>query len=119
MTAKFRSVLFEFHRRLSRAIDALLRNVAYPLVISSGLVLHCLTVITAYKLAAPGWREYGAAVAAWVFPLVSEAVVAYYTWRASGSMVNGYSVWVLIWLVIVFGIWSLTIIRTRLERERS
>jgi|KBSSwiStaDraftv2_1062776.scaffolds.fasta_scaffold04191_14 hypothetical protein len=100
-------------------MNSLLRNVGYPLVIWSGLVLHCLTVFTAYKLAAPGWREYGAAVAAWIFPIVSEAVVAYYAWRATGSMVNGYSVWVLMWLAVSLGVWWLAEISTRLERERS
>jgi len=100
-------------------MGALLRNVGYPLLIWSGLALHCLTAFTAYQLAKPGLSGYGALVAAWAFPLVSEAIVAYYSWRASGSMVNSYSVWLLTWLVISLGVWWLAEIRTRLERERS
>ena len=100
-------------------MDALLRNLGYPLVIWGGLALHCLTAFTAYKLAAPGWMGYGALASAWMFPIISEAVVAYYAWRTAGSMVNDYSVWVLIWLAIALGVWWLTEIKFRLEREGS
>jgi hypothetical protein len=97
----------------------LLRKLGYPLLICSWLALHCFTAVTAYKLAGPGWKGYGALVAAWAFPLVSEAIVAYYSWRASGSIVNKYSVWILIWLVVGLGIWWLTVIRNQLEAWRS
>jgi hypothetical protein len=103
--------------RLSTAIDALLRNVGFPLVIVSGVVLHCFTAIAAYRLAAPGWKAYGAALAAWIFPLISETLVAYYSWRASGSIVNTYSVWVLMWLVMVLSVWWL--VELKIGRERA
>jgi hypothetical protein len=100
-------------------VDAILTKIGYPLLVMSAVGLHFFTTITAYGLVAPGWWGYVASVAAWGFPPISEAVVAYYAWRASGSMVNGYSVWVLMWLVIAFGVWWLTEIKIRLERERS
>ena len=100
-------------------IGALLRNVGYPLLIWSGLALHSLTAVTAYRLAKPGWSGYGALVAAWAFPPVSEAVVAYYSWRASGSIVNSYTIWLLLWLVVMLSVLWLVEITKRLERRQG
>lgn len=72
------------------------------MLILSALGLHLFTAITAYKLVAPGSLRYIAAVAAWAFPAIAEAAVAVGAWRASGSIVNEYSIWVLVWLVFSF-----------------
>lgn len=101
---------------LRGAIDSILSKVGYPLLIMSGIFLHCFTVVTAYKLGDPGWGQYAAAAAAFAFPPVAEAVVAYYAWRASGSMVNGYSVWLLMWLAVLFAVGWLTFVRNRLRQ---
>ena len=99
---------------LKSTIDGVLSKVGFPLLIMSGLFLHGFTVVTAYRLANPGWGQYAAAAAAFAFPPVSEAAVAYFAWRASGSMVNGYSVWLLMWLAMLFAVWWLTIVSNRL-----
>jgi hypothetical protein len=80
------------------------------------VALHLYTTVTAYKLANPGLTQYIAALAAFAFFPISEGVVAYYAWKASGSMVNAYSVWLLAWLVLLFGVASLVLIRNRLGR---
>ena len=72
------------------------------MLIVSALGLHLFTAITAYKLVAPGWWRYIAALSAWAFPAIAEAAVAVGAWRASGSIVNEYSIWVIGWLVLSF-----------------
>ncbi len=94
-----------------------LANVGYPLLFMSTIMLHLFTVITAYNLAAPGGWRYPAAAAAFAFPPVAEVVVAFYAWRASGSMVNAYSVWLLAWLLLLFILLGFVSIRNRLERD--
>ena len=100
-------------------MDALLRELS-AIRSSFGVGLLCIALRRLPRISSPEWKGCGALVAAWAFPLVSESVVAYYSWRASGSIVNKYSVWILIWLVVGLGIWWLTIIRSQLEaRGRS
>jgi hypothetical protein len=78
--------------------------------------LHVYTSVTAYYLA-NGTGRYFATLAAFVFFPVSEAVVAYYAWRASGSMINAYSVWLLLWLILLFGLGLLILVSKRLARQ--
>ena len=80
----------------------------------SAIGLHLFTAVTAYGLVAPGSWRWVAAVAAWVFPAIAEAVVAFGAWRSSGSMVNAYSVWVLAWLLFFFILLGLVPIFRRL-----
>jgi len=93
-------------------VDAFLTKIGQLLVISA-VGLHFFTAITAYGLVAPGWWRWGAAVAAWAFPVIAEVVVAFGAWRASGSMVNAYSVWFLAWLLLFFIVLGLVLIFRR------
>ena len=100
-----------------RILDALLINVGYPLVLISAIGIHGYTMVAAFKLADPGPTQYIAAMAAFVLFPISEVVVAYYAWRASHSMINGYSVWLLLWLLLVLAVALLMMIEKRLARK--
>ena len=89
---------------MDRAPKTLLSNLVYPALLATGYAVHAFTSIVAYQLVGPGTLKYFAAVVAWLVPGIAELVVAYYAWRESGSMVNAYSVWVLVWLVMVLGV---------------
>jgi len=80
---------------------------AVTLVWVSGTILHFFTAIVAFELAGSGLRQYVAAIVAFVFPLAGEVGVMVAAWRASGSMVNSYSVWVLLWVAFGFAIYCL------------
>lgn len=80
---------------------------AVTLVWVSGTILHFFTAIVAFDLAGAGFRRYVAAIAAFVFPLVGEVAVMVAAWKASGSMVNSYSIWVLLWVAFGFSIYCL------------
>jgi hypothetical protein len=54
-----------------------------------------------------------AAVAAFAFPPLSDSVVAYFAWRASGSMVNSYSVWILVWMLLFLVVVGFGVLRDR------
>ena len=84
-------------------------------MILGGVGLHGYTAVTAYHLASPGPAQYAAALAAYLFPLISQAVVAYYAWQKSGSRVNDYSVWILLWLLLVLVVALLAKIERRLK----
>ncbi|HEY7944477.1 MAG TPA: hypothetical protein VIH15_08250 [Casimicrobiaceae bacterium] len=80
---------------------------AVSLVWVSGTILHFFTAIVAFDLAGEGPRRYVAAIAAFIFPLAGEVAVMVAAWRASGSMVNSYSVWVVLWLAFGFAVYCL------------
>jgi hypothetical protein len=80
---------------------------AVTLVWVSGTILHFFTAIVAFDLAGNGLRRYIAAIAAFVFPLAGEVAVMVAAWKASGSMVNSYSIWVLLWVAFGFAIYCL------------
>jgi hypothetical protein len=83
-----------------RGSGSLLTSVGYPLLFMSGVMLQLYTGLTAYNMVkAEGWRV-GAAIAAFALPPLSDLIVAYYAWRATGSMVNSYSVWILAWMLL-------------------
>jgi len=104
-------------RKAVAGINAFLSRIGYPLLGMSAVGLHFFTAITAYHLVDPsGWRFVAVALA-FVFPLVAEVVVAFFSWKASGSMVNSYSVWVLLWLLLLFVVLELLAIRKRLAQE--
>jgi hypothetical protein len=93
-----------------KSIDAFLANIGYPLLFMSAVGLHLFTAFTAYNLVAPGGWRYVATAAALAYVAIAEAVVAYYAWRDSGSMINAYSVWILAWgllLIVVLGLATL------------
>lgn len=64
-----------------------------PLMWISGAMLHFFTGYVAFK--SGGFLAGGAAFA---FPVLGEIGVAIYAWNASGSFINGYSIWLLMWL---------------------
>src|SRR5689334_12569737 len=68
---------------------------AVTLVWVGGTILHFFTAIVAFDLAGAGLRRYVAAIAAFIFPLAGEVAVMVAAWKASGSMINSYSIWVL------------------------
>ena len=74
---------------------------AMPLVWISGAILHFFTAIVAYGLAGPGFWGYVAAGAAFTFPVIAEIAVLIAAWNVSGNFINGYSEWLLLWLVFV------------------
>jgi len=80
---------------------------ALTLVWVSGTILHFFTAIVAFDLAGGGLKRYVAAIAAFVFPLAGEVAVVVAAWKASGSMVNSYSIWVLLWVAFGFAIYCL------------
>ena len=77
--------------------------------------MHAFTAVTAFSLCS-GLMRYWAAFGAWMLPGVAEAIVAYYAWQATGSRVSGYSVWLLVWLLLVVGVLSLRYMARRLTR---
>ena len=100
-------------------VEALLNRVCYPLLLISGIGLHAYTVWTGFHLATAGVTQYVAALAAYAFPLISELALVYFAWRASGSWVNGYSVWVLLWVALAVGVWILAASRGLFARSES
>jgi len=93
--------------------------VFYPLLLFSGIGLHGYTVWTGFHLANAGVPQYAAALAAYAFPVISELTLVYFAWRATGSWVNGYSVWVLMWIVLAIFVWALAVSRRRLVRGEA
>ena len=87
------------------------------LVTMSGVGLHVFTTITAYQLIDPGIRRYVLTAAAFAYPLIAEAVVAYYAWQASGSKINSYSIWLLAWILLLLIVVALASIRNRLQEN--
>ena len=94
-------------------IFATLADYAYRLLVMSGFGLHLFTTFTAFNLVDPGASRYVAAAAALAYPVIAEVVVAYYAWRASGSMINSYSVWLLAWLLLLWIVLGLFALRKR------
>jgi hypothetical protein len=80
---------------------------AVTLVWVSGTVLHFFTTIVAFDLAGNGLRRFVAAIAAFIFPLAGEVAVMVAAWKASGSMINSYSIWVLLWVAFGFAIYCM------------
>lgn len=95
----------------------LLAQVGYPLLYMSAVMLQLFTALTAYNMVRPddAWR-YVAAIAAFALPPLSNVVVGFYAWRASGSMVNAYSVWVLVWMLLFLLVLGLGVLRDRKRR---
>jgi hypothetical protein len=87
---------------------------AVTLVWVSGTILHFFTAIVAFDLAGNGLRRYVAAIAAFIFPLAGEVAVMVGAWKASGSMINSYSIWVLLWVAFGFAIYCLIAFGNRL-----
>ena len=98
-----------------RGLDAFLAGIAYPLLLMSAVALHFFTAFTAYNLVAPGVWRYVATVGAVAWPAIAELVVAYYVWQESGSKINAYSVWILAWLLLLFVVLGLVVVRKRLK----
>jgi len=80
------------------------------------LALHVYTATTAYGLCSGGGMRYWAAFGAWMLPGVAEVTVAYYTWLATGSRLNGYSVWLSVWLLLVVAVLLFRYVERRLAR---
>ena len=86
-------------------------------MILSGIALHVYTAVMAYQVADPGLGKYGAALAAFWFPVLAQGVVAVYAWQATGSKVNQYSVWILLWLLLAAVVALLALFERR-QRSR-
>ena len=87
------------------------------LVAMSGIGLHVFTAATAYQLAEPGVGRYVLTAVAFAYPVIAEVVVAYYAWQASGSKINGYSIWLLSWILLLLIVVGLAAIRKRLQKN--
>ena len=82
--------------KIRRVIGALLfipSMFGFHLIGISGSILHLFTAYVAFTLG--GFLVGGATFA---FPILGEIGVWIYAWNKSGSFVNGYSIWVLMWL---------------------
>lgn len=88
-------------RQVIGGIIAIPTMFAMPLVWISAAILHFFTAIVAYGLAGPGVWGYVAAGAAVTFPIIAEVVVFIAAWIVTGSFINNYSVWLLLWLAFV------------------
>ena len=64
----------------------MLATVGYPLLFMSAVMLQLFTGLTAYNMVRDDDWRVPAAIAAFALPPLSDMVVAYYAWRASGSM---------------------------------
>jgi hypothetical protein len=96
-----------------RGASPLLASVGYPLLFMSGVMLQLFTGLTAYNMVkTEGWRVV-AAIAAFALPPLSNRVVAYYAWGATGSMVNSYSVWTLVWMLLFLVVVGFGVLRDR------
>ncbi|HEY2862250.1 MAG TPA: hypothetical protein VGK37_01345 [Casimicrobiaceae bacterium] len=92
---------------------------AVTLVWVSGTILHFFTTIVAFDLAGQGLRRYIAAIGAFVFPLAGEVAVMVGAWKASGSMINSYSIWVLLWVSFGFAVYCLIAFGNWLTRRQK
>lgn len=80
---------------------ALISTLAMPLIWISGTILHLLTAIAALILAGGpdgGFWPFFVGGAAFSFPIIAEIVVFFKTWNTTGFFLNGYSIWLLLWL---------------------
>ena len=95
---------------MSASIDGAIRSAArwllgritLPLLVVGGVLLHAYTAVTAFRLAEGLIWKCTAAIAAWTTPPVAQLAVTYFAWRATGSMVNAYSFWLLAWVAVGF-----------------
>jgi hypothetical protein len=94
-------------RQLIGGIIAVPLVFAMPFVWISGAILHFFTAFIAYGLAGPGFWGYMAAGAAFTFPILAEIAVLMGAWNTTGSFINGYSQWLLLWLVFAAGLLGL------------
>jgi hypothetical protein len=94
----------------------MLAYVGYPLLYMSAVMLQLFTALTAYNMVKPDDWRFVAAIAAFALPPLSNIVVAFQAWRASGSMVNSYSVWVLVWALLFLLVLGLGVLRDRKRR---
>ncbi|HTQ01299.1 MAG TPA: hypothetical protein VMN56_18425 [Casimicrobiaceae bacterium] len=90
-----------------------LDNIALPILGIGAAFLHVYTAVTAFNLASESVWAWAAVLAAWVAPPIAQIAVAYYSWRATGSMVNGYSFWLLAWMGWLVGVFFLTTVARR------
>jgi hypothetical protein len=81
-----------------------LDHVGLPTLGIGAAFLHIYTVVTAFNLASERAWDWAVVLAAWITPPIAQLVVAYYAWRATGSMVNGYSFWLLAWTAWLLGV---------------
>jgi hypothetical protein len=88
---------------------------AYAFLIISAIALHGFTAVTAFKMAGPGFAQYVAALAAFWVPGIAQIVVAYYAWQQTGSRVNEYSIWILLWLLFA----AVVALFASIERRRN
>jgi uncharacterized membrane protein len=116
----FRAAMLAFPGLNDGVSEAFLNRIAYPAVIMAGLALHAYTGVMAYALAGQSPLKYAVALAAWALPGIAQLVVSYYAWQQSGSVVNSYSIWVLAWLVLCFGVTLFArVIRGRARAKRQ
>ena len=92
---------------------------AVTLVWVSGTILHFFTAIFAFDLAGHGIRRFVWSAFAFLFPLAGEVAVTVAAWKASGSMVNSYSIWVLLWVAFGFAVYCLIAFGNLLAQDRT
>ena len=85
----------------------------------SAALLHIYTAYMAFNLATTTFRGLAAALGAWIAPPIGQFMVAYAAWRASGSMVNGYSFWLLAWIGLLLAVLLTMHANKRLLRYRD
>jgi hypothetical protein len=99
------------------AIRLLQYRVVPPALGIGAVMLHFYTTVVAFRLVDSWIWGCVAASAAWATPAIGELLVAYFTWRATGSMVNEYSVWLLAWIALLLGTGLLSMFFHRLQKS--
>ena len=78
------------------AVLAFPATIALQLFLFTGTLLHLFTTYVAFK--AVGFLIAGVVL---LFPVLGEIGVALYSWHTSGALLNGYTVWLFMWLGIL------------------
>jgi len=83
----------------------------------SGAILHFFTAYMAYGMAGQGFGALLVGGAAFAFPILAEIAVFISAWNFTGRFVNGYSIWLLLWLGFVALILALLALGGWLSRD--
>ncbi len=97
-------------RQTIGGVIAIPSMLAMPLIWISGVILHFFTAFVAYGLAGPGWWGYVAFGGVLMLPIIGEIAVFIGAWSTTGNLLNGYSEWLLSWLIVaalLFGLVAL------------
>ena len=102
-----------------RFLDWVLNRVGLPAVAVGAMLLHGFAAVTAFNLADGMLWGFASALAVWATPVLGEIVVAHYAGQASGSVVNAYSFWLLVWVALFANVLVLGWVVRRVSASRA